>query len=364
MSSNKKILLLIEDLSSGGAERQMTYLAVGLKKAGCQVRLLTFYDRPIFYRSQLDAAFISVEYLPEGRNPWRRVWVIRHIVKNYCPDLTVAYLDGTCMAACLAKLLRSFRLVVSERNTTQHLSLRERVKFLLYGMADAVVPNSYSQARFIKQHFPWLSNKVHVITNMVDTDHFSPLPDQTRGSETLHVITAARIMPQKNILRYLDAIALIKQQGLNIHFDWYGASLAGDSYAEQVQQKVQDLQLEDIITFHAPSSDIVTCYQQADIFCLPSLYEGFPNVLCEAMACGLPVVCSRVCDNPDIVEEGVNGYLFDPLDAHDIADKVLLATKLSAQQYDTMSKNNRHKIENLCSEEVFIQKYLQIGEVK
>ena len=82
MNSNKKILLLIEDLSSGGAERQMTYLAVGLKKVGCQVRLLTFYDRPIFYRAQLDAASIPVEYLPEERRPWRRVWVIWHIGKN------------------------------------------------------------------------------------------------------------------------------------------------------------------------------------------------------------------------------------------------------------------------------------------
>lgn len=358
MNSNKKILLLIEDLSSGGAERQMTYLAVGLKKVGCQVRLLTFYDRPIFYRAQLDAASIPVEYLPEGRSPWRRVWVIRHIVKNYCPDLTVAYLNGTCMAACLAKLLRPFRLVVSERNTTQHLSLRERVKFILYSVADAVVPNSYSQARFINQHFPWLRNKVHVITNMVDTDHFSPIPDQTRGSETLHIITAARIMLQKNILRYLDAIALIKQKGKNVHFDWYGASLAGDSYAEQVQQKIRDLQLEDIITFHAPSMDIVDCYRQSDIFCLPSLYEGFPNVLCEAMACGLPVVCSDICDNPDIVEKGVNGYLFDPLNVQDMAEAILTMAQLPQSQRKALAKNNIDKIQSLCSEQRFVKEYM------
>ena len=358
MNSNKKILLLIEDLSSGGAERQMTYLAVGLKKVGCQVRLLTFYDRPIFYRSQLDAASIPVEYLSEGRSPWRRVWVIRQVVRDYRPDLTVAYLDGTCMAACLAKLLRPFRLVVSERNTTQHLSLREWVKFILYSVADAVVPNSYSQARFVKQHFPWLGNKVHVITNMVDTDHFSPLSDQTRGNETLHIITAARIMLQKNILRYLDAIALIKQKGLNIHFDWYGASLAGDSYAEQVQQKVHDLQLEDIVTFHAPSSDIVSCYCRSDIFCLPSLYEGFPNVLCEAMSCGLPVVCSDICDNPDIVEEGVNGYLFDPLNVQDMAGAILRMAQLPQSQRKTMATNNINKIQSLCSEQRFVKEYM------
>ena len=358
MNSNKKILLLIEDLSSGGAERQMTYLAVGLKKAGCQVRLLTFYDRPVFYRPQLDAASIPVEYLPEGRNSWRRVWLIRQVVRDYCPDLTVAYLDGTCMAACLAKLLLPFRLVVSERNTTQRLSLRERMKFVLYGMADAVVPNSYSQARLIKQHFPWLRSKVHVITNMVDTDHFSPLPDKTSESETLHIITAARIMPQKNILRYLDAIALIKQQGLNIHFDWYGASLAGDSYAGQVQQKVQDLHLEDIITFHAPSSDIVACYRQSDIFCLPSLYEGFPNVLCEAMACGLPVVCSRVCDNPAIVEEGTNGYLFDPFSVQDMANTIQRMVQLPLSQRQAIAKNNIIKIQSLCSEQQFVTEYM------
>ena len=364
MNSNKKILLLIDTLQSGGAERQICNLAIGLKHYGYQVYLTKFHTDEIFYQDILKRAGIEVHVCAQGRSAVHRPFAIKRMVEDIKPLFVVAYKNGTCMGACLARMICDFRLIVSERNTTQQLSFRERAKFFLYRWADAIVPNSYSQARFLEKKFPTLTNKVKVVTNVIDTTHFIPANIKNVHKGTIHVITAARIMPQKNILRHLDAIALIKQQGLNIHFDWYGNKYNEDHYAEQVQQKVQDLQLEDIITFHAPSSDIVTCYQQADIFCLPSLYEGFPNVLCEAMACGLPVVCSRVCDNPDIVEEGVNGYLFDPLDAHDIADKVLLATKLSAQQYDAMSKNNRHKIETLCSEEVFIQKYLQIGEVE
>lgn len=359
MNQTKKILLLIEDLSSGGAERQMTYLAVGLKKVGCQVRLLTFYDRPVFYRPQLEEASIQVEYIPDGRNPWRRVLVIRQVVREFLPDLTIAYLDGTCMAACLAKLIQPFRLVVSERNTTQRLSLRERIKFVLYGMADAIVPNSYSQARFIKQHFSWLGNKVHVITNMVDTDQFSPFPAKPMDSEVLRIITVARIMPQKNILCYLDMVALVKQKKQNVHFDWYGAALEGDDYSRLVLQKVRDLNLEDVITFYAPSQDITSCYRLADIFCLPSLYEGFPNVLCEAMACGLPVVCSRVCDNPDIVDENTNGYLFNPLDVEDMADKVIKMLQLTQTQRQTIAQANRQKIQSLCSEQRFVNEYMK-----
>ena len=102
----------------------------------------------------------------------------------------------------------------------------------------------------------------------------------------------------------------------------------------------------------------MSCYRRSDIFCLPSLYEGFPNVLCEAMACGLPVACSDICDNPDIVEEGVNGYLFDPLNVQDMADAILKMAQLSQSQRKALAKNNIDKIQSLCSEQRFVKEYM------
>lgn len=363
MNSNKKILLLIDTLQSGGAERQICNLAIGLKRYGFQVYLVKFHADEIFYKDILDRAGIEVSVCTQGCSALKRPFALKSLIAKINPLFVVAYKNGTCMGACLARMICNFRLIVSERNTTQQLTFRERAKFFLYRWADVIVPNSYSQARFLEEHYPVLSSKIKVITNVIDTIQFFPKNQQCVCKDSMHIITVARIMPQKNILRYLQAVAIVKQKGLSVHFDWYGATLEGDEYAKQVQWMVKDLHLKDTITFHAPSEDIVSCYQKSDIFCLPSLYEGFPNVLCEAMACGLPVVCSRVSDNPDIVEEGINGYLCDPMSAQDIADKLLLAISLSAQQYQRISQNNRKRIETLCSEEVFIQKYLQIGKI-
>lgn len=58
----------------------------------------------------------------------------------------------------------------------------------------------------------------------------------------------------------------------------------------------------------SPNQSIEVEYRKADVFCLPSLYEGYPNVVAEAMSCGLPILCSNVCENPYIVEEGAMAF--------------------------------------------------------
>ena len=101
---------------------------------------------------------------------------------------------------------------------------------------------------------------------------------------------------------------------------------------------------------------------EADIFCLPSLYEGYPNVICEAMACGLPVVCSNVCDNPLIVENGVGGFLFNPISEENIANALELMINLSKKDKLNMSRHNRRCVVERNSSVVFLNKYLTLIE--
>ena len=82
--------------------------------------------------------------------------------------------------------------------------------------------------------------------------------------------------------------------------------------------------------------DVALLYQKVDLFCLPSIIEGFPNVICEAMASGLPVICSNVCDNPFIVKSQENGFLFKPEDPTDIADNLIKAISLSEREKEIM----------------------------
>lgn len=78
-----------------------------------------------------------------------------------------------------------------------------------------------------------------------------------------------------------------------MHFYWYGDKQHHPDYYAQVEAEYQRLDIADYMTLNGPESHIEEEYQKADAFCLPSLYEGYPNVVAEAMSCGLPVICSN-----------------------------------------------------------------------
>lgn len=248
---------------------------------------------------------------------------------------------------------------MSERNTTQQLSRRDRLKYVLFRRADSIVPNSHSQGRFIARNYPNLKEKVSVITNTIDTLRFVPAKEKAENA-VQRVISVGRCAPQKNYLTMVDAVKILHDKGVKAHFDWFANTTDELGYPEAVRAKIQELKLEDLIDIHKPDSKIERQYQSSDVFWLASIYEGFPNVLCEAMACGLPVVCSNVCDNPDIVEDGVNGFLTEANSPEQMADRLEQALSMGNGQKTRMSTANVCRIKELCSEDVFVKKYLNL----
>ena len=115
-----------------------------------------------------------------------------------------------------------------------------------------------------------------------------------------------------------------------------------------------------MFTFYDASENIIKEYTNADVFCLPSLYEGFPNVICEAMSCGLPILCSNVCDNPNIVKEDLNGILFNPLSVDDIVASILKFHELDLLTRERMGEESRTLAVDKFSSIPFIQKYMSI----
>lgn len=355
----KHVLCLIENLGSGGAERQITNLAVLLKKQGHEVEV-AYYIKKEFYLSFLKENGVKGCYLPEATNPRKRFFELKKHIKAISPDTIISYSASSSMIACLLKLLGAkFNLIVSERNTTQRLTPRDRIKFFLYWWANHIVPNSQSQSNFIAEHFPKLTSKVKVITNFVDTSKFVPSDTKVPEHEGINMICVGRLMPQKNIPRFIEAIHKIVNDGYKIHVSWFGKDLH-DTYSEECHRGIERYYLKDVIVFNAPSPTIQDEYQKADVFCLPSLYEGFPNVLCEAMSCGKPVLCSRVCDNPYIAIESKNALLFDPLNVDDIVATIKHYLELPQEKKNEMGEKSREIALELFSKERFISNYCEI----
>lgn len=353
----KKILCLIEALGSGGAERQMVGLASMLKKDGNDVTVMTYYPKD-FYKYVLDEAGVDYVYLASAQAKKHRIPELAKAIKSYRPEVVICYSPSSAMIACLLKMIGyRYKLIVSERNSIRENTRREKLKFFLYRWADYIVPNSHEQELFIASNYHNLINKTKVITNFVDTDYFCPVGEY-KPHNPCRIICVGRDNPQKNQLRFLDAVKILADKRLQFKVDWYG-SFESD-YGEQCVKKIKDLGIEDWIELKGETKNVRDEYRQHDVFCLPSIYEGFPNVLCEAMSCGLPVVCSNVCDNPVIVQEGVNGLLFKPEDVIEMASSVESMIRMREADKKEISEANRKKSIELFSSKAFLEKYKRL----
>lgn len=358
----KKILCLIDGLHQGGAERQLIGLASFLTKRGYDVDMLSYHGEG-FYSGKLHEEGVNSIILNIEGGKIAKVKAIRKVMTEKGGyDCVIAYKKNPAIIACLLKIFYGgFKLIVSERNTTQKLSRNEKIRFFLYRWADHIVTNSFTQGEFICSHYPRLLPKVKVITNFTDTDFFVPKPKTSTEYKT--VMTAARISKQKNLFNYLKALKIVKEKGIKAQFHWYGTVQTGqEDYGEAVFKLQKDLDLNDCITFHPATSDIVSKYQECDIFCLPSSYEGFPNVVCEAMCCGKPVLCSNVCDNAHIVDEGETGYLFNPNSPEVIANAIIKMCELDGNTLQSMGQESRNRSLLKFSSEAFTNNYTKLIE--
>ena len=357
----KKVLCLIDSLGPGGAQRQLVGLASFLKENDYDVTVAYYHDNR-FYEDQLISANISYVYFKKAHNSFFRILHIARYIRIFNPNVVISYLETPSICACIARLFNHrFKLIVSERNTTQHTGRNEKIRFNLFRIADYVVPNAYSQETYIRTTFPQLADKTVTIPNFVDLDHFvSPMERKRR--EFPEIMIAASIWPSKNTLGFIDAVSILKEKGYHFHISWYGKSESNIDYYNKCYAKVSQLGLEDCISLKEKTFKIKDCYLEADLFCLPSFYEGTPNVICEAMACGMPIICSDVCDNSRYVEDGVNGFLFDPHNAVSMANALERMLSMTDADYKAYCRNSRERAEKLLSKDKFVESYIKLIE--
>lgn len=353
-----RIILFTDSLGAGGAQRQLVGLAKLLHESQYDVTVLT-YHKDEFYLPFLQEHAIRYVQLQNAQKTLQRIAAVIKYVKQENPDVLIAYQETPSLIACVVKMLvPKTKVIVSERNTTQVLNFSTKLRFYLYKWVDQIVPNSYSQEKYIKQYSPKLSHKITTITNFVDLKKFSPIVRVRKQKPVIMV--AASIWPSKNTLGFIDAIKTVKDRGYIFEVRWYGKSKLNIDYFNKAAQKVRDLSLEDCIYLLDKSKEIKKRYDEADYFCLPSFYEGTPNVICEAISCGLPVICSDVCDNPIYVQEGNNGTLFNPNSIESIANAIVSMLSLTDEQYLEYSRQSRCIAEDKLSSEVFLDKYQHI----
>jgi len=355
----KRIVCIIESLGPGGAERQLAYLAALLKRSGEDVELWTYYPND-FNKEILDKNGVKYRYLSAAQNKLKRLFIIKKALRKHHADVVISYLDTCSMTMCAIKMLGArFRLIVSERSSTSKLDKHAKLKYWFYKKASYIVPNSYSECDFIKKNIPILAGRTKTIVNYVDVDRFLPMEKPVDSSRVLHLIGVGRISDAKNLLMLAEAIAILNTNETVVTIDWFGDT-TDYQLREKLTQKTNDLKITSDFVLHEQDKQIEKLYPKYEAFCLASIYEGFPNVICEAMSCGLPVICSDVCDNGYLVEDGVNGIVFNPNQVEDIVKAIKLYVSEIRPVRNEVGKRNRSKIKQICSRESFVEQYKEL----
>ena len=353
--------MLIDSLGHGGAQRQFVGLSKGLKEAGYIVEVIYYHDIN-FYLKDLQKAGISTHLIQAKNKIIGRLKEIKKYVKTLEPDLIISYLTSPSILACLLKLT-GFRgkIIVSERNITKKLDGKAQFRFHLFRLSDLVISNSNFQTNFIQTNFRFLKNKAVTIINFTDLDYF--IPQFHEKNEIPQICIVASLLPSKNPINLIYACGRLKRMGYKFNVKWYGESKNEKQYADLCRQEILNQHIEDIFTIHERTSEIKSVYNESDFFCLPSFYEGTPNALCEAMACGLPVVASDVSNNAVFIKENKNGFLIkNPDDFNEIAEVLLKCLKLDHASILEFGLNSRKKAEEMLSYNRFMEEYKEVIE--
>jgi glycosyltransferase involved in cell wall biosynthesis len=164
--------------------------------------------------------------------------------------------------------------------------------------------------------------KTVVIYHGVDVDQFQPDPNRTEFGRK--IITVAQLIPRKNHQLLLQAFAKLP---LEIRDTSTLEFVGGGPCRLELEEQARELGIGDRVNFAGQPSheELVRHLQEADLFCLPTLSEGMPVAVIEAMACGLPVVASKVDGIPESVREDITGLLVPPQDVDALRNALLRA---------------------------------------
>lgn len=303
------------DQMAGGVERMAILLMNAMVDRGHDVSLFTWDHasarahypmRDAIVWTRLDMGDPSRTASATQR--FLRVRKFRAFASAARPDVVVAFQHGAFLFAAVGLLRSGIPVVLAERNAPDRLDhtsegRNRRVMFESMRLAAAVTVQFDT---YVERYPRYLRERIVVINNPVfRTDAFAT-PGADRSPRTL--LSIGRLSYQKNFSALVRAFASLAGQ----FPDWQLRIVGEGEERAALQQLSQSLGIETRVSLPGATRDVSAEYRAADLFCLPSRFEGFPNALAEAMAHGLPVVGFRGCAGmSELVTPGRDGALAD-----------------------------------------------------
>jgi glycosyltransferase involved in cell wall biosynthesis len=329
-----RVMLVIDDLEFGGAQRQVLELANNIDPLLFDAHVCSL-SRYVPLAEGLTRRDARLHVLDCGHG--RRllaVFRLARLLRARRIDVVHGYLRAADVISRLAGTLAGTPVVVSSQRTgatelTARTALAERLTGFL---ADRVVANSRSGAEAHRRAMKRPASRYRVVYNGVNTELFSPRPaDDVRAEMGIGpwqrlVGVFASFKPKKNHPLFFRAAATVAGRLPDVRFLVVGdvphEGPGRDGYRRGLDDLVDRLQLRERCVFPGNRRDLPALYNACDLTVLPSSVEGMPNVLLESMACGVPVVATDVADNASVVPDGRAGFLTPPGDSDAMARRM------------------------------------------
>lgn len=319
-----RVMLLATDLEKGGLPLRLVRLAKYLPTVdvepivGCLARRGPLNDR---------LASLGIEtFSCEAAGPFdaRCLTTLARFVRHFDPDLIHSSLFHANLAARLVGRLDRRRPLLTSTVTIEterkwHLLLEA----LTCDVSDLHVANSEAVARHLRDEVGLSPERLMVIPNGLDLAEIEGVPPARRDELGLCgdvplIVWAGRMDPVKNLETLVDVFAEVRRRRA------VQLLLLGDGpQRARIETRVAMWGLQSSVTFAGWSENVVGWIKTADLFLLPSLTEGSPNVVLEAMACGCPVVASDVPACRELITPGETGGLCCSGDVQSFAREVL-----------------------------------------
>jgi len=350
---NKKvdIVILMNALSMGGAEKQSLLLAKALDDH-FDVHYVVQKKEP---RLQQHVDFIeneNINYIQLSGNFIARLWQLLVYVRRKNIKILIAMLTLDNAMASFISVITGIKCVGGVRS-----SYLPFVKFWVTWLAHrtmldhVVFNNHYGRELFLKRGFT--ARKSSVIHNSISDVKGEIIRQPV---DTVRILSVGRFTFEKDYFTALKAIALLNERYAKRYIEYI---IVGEGeLREKIIGWIGALKIDNVRVIISPES-LDPYYQDADIYLMSSVSEGLPNSIMEAYNYSLPVVTTDVGDAKYLVEDGISGYLVAPGDFHAISEKL----NFLVQDYDRRIafglQGHKHIIHTFA-EEIFRSRYIDL----
>ncbi len=315
-TNKRKIVFVIPELIKGGAERVITHLANHLNPEIFDATLLLIFKGNHTYLSQVHSHVKVVQLEIPPHKKYYFLPTLKGIL-GLKPDIVFSGLSGTNVwLSPFIPFFPSIKWIARETNTVSVHVQHKKMLFLyrnFYKNYQALIAQCMDMKVDLAEHCNIPAQKIKVINNPLDTRFIDARLMENTPTELkdgkINLVACGRLTHQKGFDLLIQAFAALNNNE-NLHLTIIGGDESED-YTAHLRALAAQHQVTGKISFAGYQANSYTWFKKADIFVLSSRYEGFPNVLLEALYCGTPVLANNCKGGiTDIVENGKNGQVF------------------------------------------------------